>query len=201
MSKVNITAAGQALWAKTPKASAELFALTYGSLVMEIIRDNDNIDEVNTQLERIGHSIGVRCIDEFLSKSELAGLNIPSCKNMRETAEVIAKGGFKMFLGIPAEVANFSTDGKSFSLILYENPLSIFVEIPSTSDDFRGIELNGICYSNIYCGVIRGALESVNIKVVCEFVKDILKGDDVNEIRVEVKELLTDGAGDDYKEE
>ena len=201
MSKVNITAAGQALWAKVPKASAELFALTYGSLVMEIIRDNDNINEVNVQLERIGHSIGVRCVDEFLSKSELAGLSIPSCKNMRDTAEVIAKGGFKMFLGIPCEVANFSTDGKAFSLIIYENPLSIFVEIPSSSDDFRGDDLIGICYSNIYCGVIRGALESVNIKVNCTFVKDILRGDDVNEIRVEVKEILTDGAGDDYKEE
>jgi hypothetical protein len=120
---------------------------------------------------------------------------------MRDTAEVVAKAGFKMFLGIPCEVSNFNADGKAFSLIIYENPLAVFVEIPSTSDEFRGEELNGICYSNIYCGIIRGVLESVNIKVTCTFVKDVLKGDDVNEIRVEVKEILTDGAGDDYKDE
>jgi len=201
MSKTNITATGQALWTKMPKASAELFALTYGALVTEIIRDYENINDVNSQLEKIGHSIGIRCVDEFLSKSELAGFVIPTCKNMRDTAEVVAKGGFKMFLGIPCEVANFNADGKAFSLIIYENPLSIFVEIPSTSEEFRGEDLSSICYSNIYCGIVRGVLESVNIKVICTFVKDVLKGDDVNEIRVEVKEILTDGAGDDYKEE
>jgi hypothetical protein len=29
----------------------------------------------------------------------------------------------------------------------------------------------------------------------------VLQGDEVNEIRVELKEILSDGAGDDYKEE
>jgi len=35
-SKSQASAAGQALWAKMPKANAELFALTYGSLVTEL---------------------------------------------------------------------------------------------------------------------------------------------------------------------
>ena len=49
--------------------------------------------------------------------------------------------------------------------------------------------------------MIRGALEQVNLKVECRFVRDALRGDEVNEIRVELKEVLTDGAGEDYQEE
>jgi hypothetical protein len=78
--------------------------------------------------------------------------------------------------------------------------LSTFVELPgdeqSGDDDLRRLK-----YSNVYCGVIRGALEQVNLKVECNIVRDTLKGDEVNEIRVELKEVLADGAGDDYKEE
>jgi len=120
---------------------------------------------------------------------------------MRDTAEVIAKAGFKMFLGVSCEVTNFSSDGKAFSLIMYENPLTTFVELPTPSTDGYGPDLSKIKYSNIYCGVVRGALESVNLKVDCTFLRDVLRGDEVNEIRVELKEVLVDGAGDDYKEE
>lgn len=198
-SKSNATASGQALWTKTPKANAELFALTYGSLVTELVRDYEDPIEVNAQLDRIGHSIGVRCVDEFLSKADVAGLTT-QCGSLRETAEVVAKMGFKMFLGVNAEVGGFSQDQKSFSIYLQENPLSTFVELPGEeqggSDDLRRLK-----YSNVYCGVIRGALEQVNLKVECNIVRDTLKGDDVNEIRVDLKEVIADGAGDDYKEE
>ena len=114
-----------------PKSNAELFALTYGSLVSELLRDYENdIPQINTQLERIGHSIGMRCVDELLAKSELNEITISPCKKMKDTAEVVAKIGFRMFLGMSCEVANISPDGKAFSLFLYENPLSIFVELP-----------------------------------------------------------------------
>ena len=184
-----------------PKANAELFALTYGSLVTELVRDYEDPIEVNAQLDRIGHSIGVRCVDEFLSKADVAGMGAATqCKSLRDTAEVVAKMGFKMFLGVQAEVGGFSQDQKSFSIYLQDNPLSTFVELPGDeqggSDDLRKLK-----YSNIYCGVIRGALEQVNLKVECNIVRDTLKGDDVNEIRVELKEVIADGAGDDYKEE
>mmetsp|Transcript_19233 Transcript_19233/g.27053 ORF Transcript_19233/g.27053 Transcript_19233/m.27053 type:complete len:210 (+) Transcript_19233:50-679(+) len=203
-------AAGHTLWAKMPKANAELFALTYGSLVMEIVRDYaDNVEEINTQLERIGHSIGVRCVDELLAKGEVNGLHIPTCANLRDTAEVIAKIGFRMFLGVTCEISNFGADGNSFSLFMYENPIAIFVELPPPPSDGTAASSNGVNsadlsqlqYSNIYCGVIRGALEQVNMKVDCQFVRDMLKGDEVNEIRVQLKEIMTDGAGEDYTEE
>ena len=42
------------------------------------------------------------------------------------------------------------------------------MELP---DEF--MELN---YSNLLCGVIRGALQLVNVKVSCEILRDSLKG-------------------------
>ena len=200
-SKSQAAQTGQALWAKMPKANAELFALTYGSLVTELVRDYEDPIEVNAQLDRIGHSIGVRCVDEFLSKADVAGMGLATqCQNLRDTAEVVAKMGFKMFLGIQAEVGAFSQDQRCFSIYLQDNPLSTFVELPE-DEQSGGDDLRRLKYSNLYCGVIRGALEQVNLKVECNIVRDTLKGDELNEIRVELKEVLADGAGDDYKEE
>ena len=202
--------AGQTLWAKMPKANAELFALTYGSLVTELVRDYEDPIEVNAQLERIGHSIGVRCVDELLSKADSSNLGsaVTQCGNLRDTAEVVSKVGFRMFLGIQAEVGGYSQDQRSFSIYLQENPLSTFVELPTIGDEQSSSSPSGglddlrkLKYSNLYCGVIRGALEMVNLKVECTVVRDTLKGDELNEIRVELKEVLSDGAGDDYKEE
>jgi hypothetical protein len=61
-----------------------------------------------------------------------------------------------MFLGVKAEVTNFQSDkekGCSFSLIIADNPLNDFVELPEN--------LSSLHYSNIICGVIRGALSTV----------------------------------------
>mmetsp|Transcript_18603 Transcript_18603/g.39937 ORF Transcript_18603/g.39937 Transcript_18603/m.39937 type:complete len:204 (-) Transcript_18603:123-734(-) len=201
-SKSQAAQTGQALWSKMPKANAELFALTYGSLVTELVRDYEDPIEVNAQLDRIGHSIGVRCVDELLSKADVNGMGMATqCQSLRDTAEVVAKVGFKMFLGIQAEVGGFSQDQRSFSIYLQDNPLSTFVELPPGDEQSGGDDLRKLKYSNLYCGVIRGALEQVNLKVECSIVRDTLRGDELNEIRVELKEVLADGAGDDYKEE
>ena len=48
---------------------------------------------------------------------------------------------------------------------------------------------------------MRGALEMLNYKVVCTLIKSTLSGDDVDEIRVDLKQVLQDGAGEDYQEE
>jgi trafficking protein particle complex subunit 3 len=52
-------------------------------------------------------------------------------------------------------VANWSADDKSFSLILDENPLADFVELPEDGP------FDKLWYSNVLCGVLRGALEMV----------------------------------------
>lgn len=196
MSKSTAAANGHTLWTKMPKANAELFALTYGTLVTELVRDYDTIAEINEQLDKMGYSMGVRCVDEFLAKADQAGMTIPPCSNLQDTAEVVAKTGFRMFLGMSCEIQMASDT--AFSLIMYDNPLALFVELPENDGTKNWKDLN---YSNLYCGILRGALEQVNLKVECKFVKDTLQGDEVNEIRVELKEVLQDGAGDEYKEE
>jgi hypothetical protein len=98
-----------------------------------------------------------------------------------------------MFLGVTAEVANFDNDNKAFSLIIRENPLADFVILPAAYT-------NKLWYSNILCGVIRGSLEMLNMKTNVYFKKDILRGHDCNEIRVELKEIIKDKYEEDEDE-
>lgn len=128
----------------------------------------------------MGYNIGCRIVDEFFAKSPSQGL----CHDFKETAEVLAKQAFKMFLGITAEIANFEQDGKAFSLIINENPLADFVVLP--------LQYQKLWYSNVLCGVIRGSLDMLNMKVNVYFRKDVLRGHDQNEIRVELKEIVKD---------
>lgn len=171
---------GDAAWSKMPKVSAELFTLTYGTVVQQLVKDYEDVLLINQQLEKMGHNIGVRLVDEFLVKS-----GVTACSNFRETADTIAKVAFRMFLGISAEATNWSTNDGSFSIVYTENPLTDFVELPP-----RYSELH---YSNMLCGVIRGALEMVQMQVECRYVKDMLRGDDCNEIRVEIKGVVKTG--------
>ncbi len=70
---------------------------------------------------------------------------------------ILQQIGFKMFLNITPAVANWSADNKSFSLIFDENPLADFVELPND-----GRAQDELWFSNIYCGILRGALETVS---------------------------------------
>ncbi len=179
---------GENIFAKNPKVSAELLALTYGAFVHRLIKDEssasgtgENAEEVNAILDKMGYNIGQRIIDEFFAKAPSQGL----CRDLNDTARVIGEQGFKMFLGVTAEVANFDLEAKAFSLIIRENPLADFVILPAPY-------ANKLWYSNILCGVIRGALEMVNMKVTAYFRKDILRGHDCTELRVELKEIVKD---------
>mmetsp|Transcript_1379 Transcript_1379/g.4787 ORF Transcript_1379/g.4787 Transcript_1379/m.4787 type:complete len:182 (+) Transcript_1379:148-693(+) len=159
-----------------PVVNSELFSLTYGSLVRQLLADyREDTAQVNSQLEKMGYNIGVRLIEEFLAKS-----GTQKCGSFRETAETIAKVGFKVFLGITANVANWNSDETECSLLLDDNPLADYVELPP--------HLQGLCYCNILCGVIRGALEMVSLKVEASFGKDALRGDDVFEIKLKLLE-------------
>jgi len=89
---------GEAIYGQMEKINSELLAMTYGALVTQLIRDYKDVKTVNVELEKMGYNIGVRLVDDFLAKS-----NLQSCVNFRETAQVIAKVGFKMFLGITAD--------------------------------------------------------------------------------------------------
>ncbi|EER34500.1 transport protein particle 22 kDa subunit [Candida tropicalis MYA-3404] len=187
-------ASGDDIWKNNvEKINSELFTLTYGSVVAQLCRDfQNNYHEVNNQLDKMGYNIGLRLIEEFLAKT-----GIRRCQTFKETAEVISKLGFKIFLNIQPIVENWSSDNKSCSLIIPEpNPLTEFVELPITADNKIGKEL---WYSQILCGVLRGALQMVQLDCDVNFVKDVLRGDERTEIRLKLNKILKDEvpAGED----
>lgn len=54
---------------------------------MQLIQDYDqDYDEVNKQLEKMGYNIGTRLIEDFLARSGLG-----RCSDFKEVGEVIAK--------------------------------------------------------------------------------------------------------------
>jgi len=161
------------------KVSGELFTLTYGALVSQLVQDYENDEEVNRQLERMGYNIGVRLIEDFLARS-----NVGRCHDFKETADVISKHGFKTFLGITPQVTNWNAAGDEFSLIFDNNPLAEFVELPEGHSN--------LWYSSILAGVIKGALEMVQMEVEAGFVQDVLHGDNITEMRVRFVRKLED---------
>merc|ERR1711937_674732 len=132
------------------KMEGELLALTYGAIVARIMKDTERCEEANNQLDKMG-------------------------KNMEETAEVLREA-FRQYLNISPRVTNWNSERDSFSLILDNNPLTDFVELPS--------ELAALNYCQMICGVIRGALEMVQLEVTAKVEKDALKGSGSTEIRI-----------------
>ncbi|XP_039833792.1 trafficking protein particle complex subunit 3-like isoform X2 [Panicum virgatum] len=173
MAPLTAPKSGDALFASVDRVNAELFTLTYGAVVRQLLTDLEEVEEVNKQLDQMGYNIGTRLIDEFLAKS-----NVSRCVDFKETADVIAKLGFKMFLGVTATVTNWDAEGTSCSFILEDNPLVDFVELPDTCQ--------GLQYCNVLSGVIRGALEMVSMKTEVTWVRDMLRGDDAYEMRVKL---------------
>jgi trafficking protein particle complex subunit 3 len=197
----NISSQGMALWAKQSKCNAEFFALTYGALVAELLRDLEDDASVTAELDRMGHSIGVRCIEEVLAKANYNSNNnnVVATQSFAADTPDICALAFRMFLGLQMDVhrggtgSSDATTTSSYTLVFAENPLATFVELPN--------EREGLEYSQLYAGMIRGMLEMLQYDVTATVTKTVLRGHDTNEITVELQQILQDGAGEDYHEE
>lgn len=187
----SITTQANILWQKQPKANAEFFALTYGALVAELVRDLETTSAIQQELDRMGHSIGVRCIEEVLAKSP--DLRVSS-SNFTDTHDVV-KLAFRMFFGLTVDIiAGGGDEDRQFTVRFYENPLTIFVELPEDRKDLE--------YSQLFAGMLRGMLEMLQFDCDCKILTTSLQsGKDVNEIAISLRQVLQEGAGEDYQEE
>lgn len=62
-----------------------------------------------------------------------------------------------MYLGITPVVSNWSPAGDEFSLMIENNPLADFVELPPGHTSLN--------FSNLLCGVLKGSLEMVSCNI------------------------------------
>lgn len=173
---------GDDLWKnKVEKINAELFIMTYGVLIQQLCQDHSNdYAKVNDDLFTMGYNMGVRIIEDFLARTAL-----PRCPTMVMTSEVITKVAFKIFLNVVPQVDHWNNAKDTFHIVMGENPLIEYVELPPTAT-------KQLWYSNIICGVLKGALEMVQLDCDVEFVKDVLRGDLTTEIKVKLNKILKD---------
>ena len=101
----------------TKKVSGELFSLTYGALVSQIVKDYQNVEDVNKQLEKMGYNIGVRIIEDFLARTKEN-----KCTDFRDTAEKV-QSAFRMYLNVSPTVTSWSSASDEFSLIFEVAPM------------------------------------------------------------------------------
>ncbi|KCV69373.1 hypothetical protein H696_03806 [Fonticula alba] len=215
-----LTASADELWNhSTEKINAEVVALTYGSLVANLAREalssGAGVAAINTRLDEMGYNIGLRLADDFASRTHSLFANTPTrrtgdgansvsllrrCADFRETAEIISKVAFKMYLGESPAITDFAlsspADGNrpAFSLEFVEPPFSSHVMLPpvlngrSTSAGETGAggksREDALSYLSMIAGVIRGALFALGLEVITSTPRCTLWGDSISEIRV-----------------
>lgn len=98
----------------------------------------------------------MRLIEDFLAKN-----NTPKCFDFKDVADKI-QAAFRMYLGINPSISSWAPGGDEFSILIDNNPLAEFIELPD--------HLSNLRYSNILPGIIRGALEMVSMHLPRQYV-------------------------------
>ncbi|KAJ6220484.1 hypothetical protein RDWZM_006296 [Blomia tropicalis] len=160
------------------KINTDLFILTYGAIVAQLVKDYENAEEVNKQLDKMGYNIGLRLIEDYLAKT-----NTGKCHDFKDVADKI-QNGFRLYMGFTPSITNWSASNDEFSIVIDQNPLTEYVELPDNLANLR--------YCNLLCGVIRGALEMIQIEAKIWFTQDFLRGDANTELRVKFLKKLED---------
>ena len=76
----------------------------------------------------------------------------------------------------------WNADNTECVITLDTNPLADFVELPERYRD--------LSYCQMLCGVVRGALEMVSVRVSCEWARDALRGGDGYALRLKFIENI-----------
>ena len=74
----------------------------------------------------MGTNVGAKLADEFFARSGLAPR-----QDFKETAEVLARVAFKMFLGVRCETRDFDIELNRCIFLVHDNPLAEFVDLPA----------------------------------------------------------------------
>ena len=172
----------ESLYEERKQNKVELLTFMYGSLLVRLTKDIKDINELNTKIENIGYEMGKRLLDDLIDDFQKK-IDSSNSKLM----EILIKQLAQYYLGIISSLSQVSE--KEYHLVFKENPISFYVELPE--------ELNNLCYSNIICGIFRGMLEVSGFEIKCEFVKDKMKGDDVNDLKIELVKIIEERFIDD----
>ena len=161
----------------------DLITFMYGGLLVRLTKDIKDISELNTKIENIGYNIGKRLVDDLIDDFHK---NIDQ-SNQDKLMEKLICQLTQYYLGIIGKYNQ--TAEKEYHLTFTENPISLYVELPES--------LEGLCYSNIICGILRGMLEISGFEIKCELVKDKMKGDDINDLKITLVKYIEERFIDD----
>ena len=167
---------------ETKNIKVELLTFMYGTLLVRLTKDIKDINELNKKIELIGYDIGKRLVDDLIDDFQRVDQS-----DQNKLMEKLICQLAQHYLGI---IGNYNQVGENeFHLKFNQNPISLYVELPES--------LEGLCYSNIICGIMRGMLEITGFEVRCEFIKDKMKGDDINDIKITLVKYIEERFIDD----
>lgn len=157
--------------------NVELFALTYGSLVLSIVKETNNIEDANAKLAKIGTSIGNRITDDIVVSQDPYDV-----KTFKQACSLIAKS-MKTYLGINCQQIDVP-DESTARFRIDDNPITRFVTIP--------LEYDGLVYLTPLLSALKTIFAMLHFSTEVRLVADRLRGAPANEIEVKLIEVLTD---------
>lgn len=155
--------------------------------MMRLLKDIEDLKEINAKIDQIGYNIGLRLIDDVIDNlnTDTRGDHERTPQQLMEELIRICLLNYLRITGIDIKL----TAEKEYSILFSENPLNLYVELPEKYKD--------LIYSNIICGILRGMLEVANFKVECSLENDMLKGSRNYEIKLKLIEVMEEKFIDD----